>query len=26
VRGSGDLRTPEPARETARTLLTGLPK
>jgi hypothetical protein len=26
VRGSGDLRTPEPARETALTLLTGLPK
>src|SRR5260221_11433213 len=26
VRGSGDLRTPEPARETAQTLLTGLPK
>jgi hypothetical protein len=26
LRGSGDLRTPEPARETARTLLAGLPK
>jgi hypothetical protein len=26
ARGSGDLRTPEPARETALTLLTGLPK
>jgi hypothetical protein len=26
LRGSGDLRTAEPARETARTLLTGLPK
>ena len=26
VRGNGDLRTYEPARETARTLLSGLPK